>query len=78
MKIFKESIPFYQKVLIKTGYNHQLTYMKDEPKINKYSCSGLTVFKSQRVKRVKKYYSNQKLLHHYQHSKYQLNSYIHF
>ena len=36
----------------------------------KYNCSGALTFKSQRVG----YQSNQKLLHHYQHAKNQLNS----
>ena len=37
-----------------------------------YSCNGPQAFKSQRVG----HQSNQKQLHHYQHPRYQLNSYI--
>lgn len=31
---FKESIPVYKEVLIKSGYNHQLKHQKDETKSN--------------------------------------------
>ena len=45
----------------------------DSIRNKKYNCSGPLEFKSHTVG----YQSNKKLLHHYQHSKNQLNSRIH-
>ena len=33
-KIFNDSIPTYQETLIKAGYNHKLTYQKQDQKKN--------------------------------------------
>ena len=52
----------------------QIEFFQKYTPNKKYNCNGPLAFKSQRVA----YQSNQKLLHHCQHSNNQLNSYSHF